>query len=373
MNGKSTVLFGVLVLALAIGFVESAAQAPGQTAGQFYKNVQVVKDMPAELMQPSMQLMEIALGVHCPYCHDDDNTKRDLDNKPTKKVARQMMQMVADINRTQFGGRSVVTCFTCHRGSTTPETVIPYNGEEQRLGPHPVSGTVPTVDQLLDRYATALGGAEALAKVPGRSLKGTVTNYSHLDQVHTERAPTIVTPIDIYAKGPDKRMVVQHNINADAVTTYNGASGWTRAGNAAAADLRPDVLEVNKLENAVIAPSQFKQLLTNLRVEGQEKIGERTAWVVTGSSTWLPKVNLYFDRDTSYLLSLSYQQRSYYCCHEFSIDYDNFFITNGVRMPMQWTINGPRQSILVYKIDSVQVSPVEDARFAKPAAPATQR
>ena len=179
-----------------------------------------------------------------------------------------------------------------------------------------------------------------------------------------------MTPIDIYAKGPDKRMVVQHNINADALTTYNGASGWTRAGAGAAADMRPDVLEVNRLENAVIAPSQFKQLLPNLRVEGQETIGERTAWVVAGSSTWLPSVKLYFDRDTSYLLSLSYQQKSYYCCHVFSIDYDNFYVTSGVRMPLQWTVNGPRQSVLVYKIDSVQVGTLEDARFARPAPPA---
>jgi len=376
MSGKSrNVLFGVLVLALAIGVVGvgSAAAQAGRTAGEFYKNVQVAKDMPADFMQPTMQLMEIALGVHCVYCHDDDNTKRELDTKPVKKVARQMMQMVADINRTQFGGRNVVSCFTCHRGSTAPDTLLPYNDEEDRPGPHAVSGPTPTVDQLLDRYTTALGGAEALAKVTGRTLKGTVTNYGHIDQVHPERAPTTVTPIDVIAKGPDKRMVIQHNIAADAVTTYNGTSGWTRAGAAAAADMRPDVLQVNRLENAVIAPSQFKQLLTNLRVEGQEKIGERTAWVVTGSSTWLPQVRLYFDRETAYLLSLSYQQRSYYCCHQFSIDYDNFYITNGVRMPLKWTVNGPREAILVYEIDSAQVSPVEDSRFAKPGAPVTQR
>ena len=226
---------------------------------------------------------------------------------------------------------------------------------------------IPTVDQLLDRYTTALGGADALAKVTGRTLKGTVTNYSHLDEVHVERAPTIVTPIDIIAKGPDKRMVIQHNINGDAVSTQNGASGWTKAGPAAAADIRPDLLEVSKLENAVLSPGQFKQVLANMRVEGQEKVGERTAWVITGTNSWLPNVRLYFDRDTAYLLSLSYQQKSNYCCHVFRIDYDNFYITNGIRMPMQWTVNGPRQSALVYKFDSAVVSPIEDARFAKPA------
>jgi hypothetical protein len=374
MNGNSgKLLFGVLSLSLAlviglIGVRTVSAQAqPGQKMEEFYKNIRVMKGMEAQVMQPTMQLMEIALGVHCVYCHDPDNTKRELDTKPTKEIARRMMTMVADINRTQFSGREVVTCFTCHRGSTKPDSLLPYNGEEGRPGPSQVAGTVPTVDQLLERYTTALGGAEALAKVTGRTLKGTVTNYAHLDEVHLERAPTIVTPVDIMAKGPNKRMVIQHNINGDAVTTYDGARGWTKAGAAAAADMRSDLLELAKLENAVLAPGQFKQVLTNMRVEGQEKVGERTAWVITGSNQWLPNVRLSFDRDTAYLLSLSYQQKSNYCCHVFSIDYDNFYVTSGIRMPMQWTVNGPRESILVYKFDSAVVSPIEDARFAKPA------
>ena len=378
MNGTTQrACVGVLVLGLAValfGAASLSAQVPGgQPAEQFYKNITVLKGMPAHMMAPTMQLIEIALGVHCVYCHDADNTKRELDVKPEKAVARRMIQMVADINRTQFEGREVVTCITCHQGGTKPSTLLPYNGEEGRPGPSPVAGAPPTVDQLLDRYTTALGGADAIAKVPGRTLKGTVTNYAHLDEVHPERAPTTVTPVDILAKGPDKRMVIQHNIAADAVTTYNGAGGWTRAGVAAAADLRPDLLELARLENAVMVPTQFKQLLTGLKVEGQEKVGERTAWVVSGSSPWLPQVRLYFDRDTAYLLSLSYQQKSGYCCHVFRIDYDNFYVTNGIRMPLQWTVNGPRESILVYTFDSAQVSPIEDSRFARPATSTAAR
>lgn len=378
MNVKSPkALFRVLVLALIVGLAGAAsitAQQPGpQPAEQFYKNIKVLQGMPSHLMQPTMQLMEIALGVHCVYCHDPDNTKREVDNKPQKEIARRMIQMVNDINRTQFAGREVVTCFTCHQGSTKPSTVLPYNGEEGRPGPSQVAGTTPTPDQLLERYTTALGGAEAIAKVSSRTLKGNVTNLSHLDEVHPERAPTTVTPIEILAKGADKRMTIQRNIAANAVNTYNGAASWTRAGDAPAANLRPDLIEVARLENAVMFPSQFKQLLTNLRVEGQEKVGERTAWVVAGSSQWLPQVKLYFDRDTAYLLSLSYQQKSHYCCHVFRIDYDDFYVTNGIRVPMEWTVNGPRESILEYEIDSVEVTPIEDSRFARPAPATAQR
>ena len=44
--------------------------------------------------------------------------------------------------------------------------------------------------------------------------------------------PTTVTPNEILAKGADKRMTVQQNLAAAAVTTYNGTASWTRAGNA---------------------------------------------------------------------------------------------------------------------------------------------
>ena len=370
MNGTlKKVVFGV-VLALAIGGVgvrSAAAQPPGQKSEDFYKNIQVLKGLPADLMTPSMQFMEISLGVHCAYCHDDDAQKRELDTKPTKNTARAMIRMVNDINKNTFDGHDVVTCYTCHRGHTNPVEVLPYNGEPAH-STAVIPPTMPTVDQLLDRYATALGGAQALAKVPGRAAKGTVTNYAHLDQVHPERAPTTVTPIEIFAKGPDKRMVVQHNIAGDAVNTYSSAGGWVRAGAAPVRDMRSDELDAAKLENAVIAPSQFKTLLTGLKVEGQDKVGEHTAWVVSGRTPRLPSVKLYFDRDTSYLLSVAYQQQSFFCCHVFRIDYDNFYIANGVRMPLQWTVNGPRQGVLVYKIDSVEMSPVEDSKFAKPAA-----
>jgi len=368
MQGRLRQLrFGFLVLGLTaclVGAVSVSAQAPAPA----YKNVQILKDVPPDMMQPTMQFMEIALGVHCVYCHDADNTKRDLDTKPEKGVARRMLQMVADINRTQFAGKQVVTCYTCHQGNTIPTTVLPFNGEGDDViaaAPQP-----PTVDQLIDRYIAALGGADAIAKVPGRTLHGVVTNYAHLDEVHQERAPTTVTPVEIVAKGPDKRMVIQHNIAADAVQTFNGAGSWARAGAGAATPLRADLLEVARLENAVMVPAQLKTLLTGLKVEGQEKIGDRTTWVVSGASEWLPQVKLYFDRDTAYLLSLSYQQKSGFCCHVFRIDYDNFLVKGGVRMPMKWTINGPRESIVVYEFDAAEIAPVDDARFARPAAAA---
>jgi hypothetical protein len=363
-----------LAFALAIGWIgaqSAAAQAPGQKAEQSYKNIKVLQGMDANLMQPTMQLMEIALGVHCVYCHDDNNQRRDLDTKPQKDVARRMIQMVNDVNRNQFQGRNVVTCFTCHRGHTRPDTVLPYNDEDGRVT-RSVTGTMPTVDQVIARYTAALGGADNLAKVQSRVLKGTLLNYGHLDQVHQERAYTTRTPIELYVKGADRRQLVTKNIGGDNLSTISGTSGWNKATPVAnAVGMRTDQVEVTRLENVVMAPAQIQQLLTNLRVEGEEKVGENSTWVVTGRATMLPVVKLYFDKESGILLSTLYQQQSNYCCHVFRVDYQDYWPVNGVRMPSRWTINGPRESVLVYEINDVQVNtPVEDSRFLQPG-PAT--
>ena len=45
---------------------------------------------------------------------------RDADDNARKQMSRRMMQMVNTINQTNFAGRQVVTCFTCHRGRPVP-------------------------------------------------------------------------------------------------------------------------------------------------------------------------------------------------------------------------------------------------------------
>jgi hypothetical protein len=364
-----------LVLALAIGWVgtqSAVAQAPGQNSDQFYKNIQVLKGLPADLMVPSMQYMEIALGVHCVYCHDDDNTKRELDTKPQKATARRMIQMVADVNKNTFNGRAAVTCYTCHRGHTRPDAVLPYNEEDGEIM-LPATATKPTVDEILNRYATVIGGAN-LAKVTTRYAKGVVANMGHIDQVHPERAVGLATPVEIYSKGADKRMVITHNPAGDALNTYNSTGGWIKAGAAAARDMRPDELDVAKLENAVIAPANFKTIIQNATVVAEEKLNGHSTWVIGGRMQTLPAVRLYFDKDSGNLMSVSYRQPSYFCCHTFRIDYDDFTVINGVRMPLKWTINGPREAIIVWQLDPVTVnSAVDDSRFAKPAPASAAR
>jgi hypothetical protein len=112
-------LFSALA-ATAILATVLVPQAPLNAQGKNApKNLKVLT--PENLMA-RMQTFPAALGVEnqggCNFCHEAD---RSLDTKATKVKARQMIEMVAEINAKFGDGQVHVTCWTCHQGSTKPE------------------------------------------------------------------------------------------------------------------------------------------------------------------------------------------------------------------------------------------------------------
>lgn len=113
-----------LLLVLAVCWAMPAlAQEPAaapKTAGEVYKNIQVLKDLPAPQLMEVMHSFSHSLGVRCSFCHVEGAF--DQDDKPQKQTARKMIAMAMGINKDNFGGERRVTCWTCHRGATEPES-----------------------------------------------------------------------------------------------------------------------------------------------------------------------------------------------------------------------------------------------------------
>src|SRR6185295_15865146 len=116
------------------------AQQPPPGARQFrwpdhMRNRQVLpRDINSEQLRETMRGFAISLGVRCSFCHvgteQMDLSERDFpsDGNPRKTVARRMIRMVARLNRDipRYVGRDArVTCYTCHRGASTPATIFP--------------------------------------------------------------------------------------------------------------------------------------------------------------------------------------------------------------------------------------------------------
>ena len=122
----------VLPVAIAFACVMSAAlaaqtggSAQPQMAENVFKNIQVLKGIPVDDFLDTMGIMSAALGFDCAECHmgaGTDAVKWEADTD-RKRMARRMTLMVGAINRTNFGNRQVVTCWTCHRGRDVPVTM----------------------------------------------------------------------------------------------------------------------------------------------------------------------------------------------------------------------------------------------------------
>lgn len=112
------------------------AQRPGPGGGggaDTLVNTQVIPhNTPRREVIATMRGFTQDLGVRCEFCHvpkqggGDDEMDFPKDTRETKLIARQMMRMVAEINRRldtlpgRVAGDPVVTCRTCHRGTEEP-------------------------------------------------------------------------------------------------------------------------------------------------------------------------------------------------------------------------------------------------------------
>src|SRR5215470_7718055 len=181
---RPILLTSVHIAFCAAALLRSHAQSPApqptapKLAEEQYKNIQILKNIPADQLIPSMQFIAASLGVECEHCHVAHAFEKD--DKKAKVTARKMIAMMMAINKDNFEGHREVTCYSCHRGAADPVATPIATAEQPK--PEPPEGSKPAetklafppANQLLDKYVTAIGGADALQKVSSRVQKGTL-------------------------------------------------------------------------------------------------------------------------------------------------------------------------------------------------------
>jgi hypothetical protein len=96
---------------------DKPAAAEDKPAEAVYKNIQVLKGLPASRLMGAMGFFARSLGVKCDHCHVAGAF--DKDDKPAKQTARKMYEMVRVAQRELGNNRA--SCFMCHRGKVQPE------------------------------------------------------------------------------------------------------------------------------------------------------------------------------------------------------------------------------------------------------------
>src|SRR4026207_1843910 len=192
-----------LLVASSVRLSAQQATTP-QLTEQVFRNIQVLKGIPIDTFFDVMGMFASSMGEDCTFCHlkqsvFDHNAFGE--ETPRIRRARQMIAMMNTINEANFGGRKMVTCFTCHRGNNTPvnspKLALQYGEPEDdpNVMNFPAETNI-TADQIRDKSLQALGGTAQLAGIASFTATGT---YSGFDTDHKE------VPVVIFAKAPNQR------------------------------------------------------------------------------------------------------------------------------------------------------------------------
>lgn len=365
-------LLGVGLVDRAAAQANQAAAAKAQKAGEVFKNVttSTLKELTVDDFLASMGVISAGLGVDCADCHPAAGSDK-VDwvfDTPRKKTARRMVEMVATINRTNFGGAQFVTCYTCHHGRLRPTTTIaldalygPPNEEKDDILAPGEGG--PTADQILDKYIQALGGAQRLASVKSFVATGTSVGYEGLGGGGQ---------FQIFGKAPDQRTVQivfkDHPERGDSTRAYNGSAGWIKSprGLLGEYELAGSELDGLRLEAQLAFPGQIKQVLTNLRAGNPDSINGSDVDVVQGTGPRGVLATLYFDKQSGLLVRLVRYGRSPVGRVPVQSDYSDYRDVGGVKFPFKYTFSW-LDGRDAFQLTEVKTNvPIDAAKFGKP-------
>ena len=359
-------------------------------AEQVFKNIQALKGIPVDDFMETMGIMTAALQFDCSDCHANAGTDK-VDwaaDTPRKVTARMMVNMVATINKNNFQGRQVVTCWTCHRNRdkplTTPTMEVIYSMPS--LDPDDVITQIPGLaspESILDKYIQASGGAQRLAGLTSFDAKGTSVGFGGFGGGGN---------VEIVAKAPDKRSTIilfkEETGRGDQIRTYDGRTGWVRTPLNVLGEfqLMGGDLDGARFDAQLSFPGQIKQILTNLKTgppttitdlpapSSQSSLQQDVALgqthnvnVVQGNGPRGLLATLYFDSQSGLLLRELRYGNSPIGRVPTQIDYADYRDVNGVKLPFRITfawLDG-RDSILLNEIKTNVA--IDEAKFGRPA------
>jgi len=353
----SRALFIATMAFAPVVFAQHALNGPpveSKTAEQVYKNITQLRGTPAEQLIPAMQVISSSLGVECSFCHVA--AKPELDDKPEKKTAREMMAMVASINGGSFGGRQRVSCYSCHHGVPDPANVPPVLESDT---PEHTEKSAPalaalTADEVIQKYVAAMGGADAIRKITSRVEKGSIL------------VGDSQTPIEVLTKAPNKRVTITKSGNTESFTAFDGTAGWMGSTGRMARSMSPAESGASALDAEFAIALRLKELFPQIHRANPEQIGGAMCEVLIGSGPGRPPVRLFFDQKSGLLVRMVRYAETPVGRNPTQIDYTDYRDADGVKIPFRWTLSRVNGRFTIQIADVQSNVPLDDAKFAKP-------
>ena len=193
------------------------------------------------------------------------------------------------------------------------------------------SRSLPSVDNVLDRYVEALGGAAAINKYTSRVITGT------LDVAGVSRGGSF----ESYAQAPNKLLTVMEAHPFGKMRMgFNGKNGWLLA----QASVHPVTgvdLAILQREADFYSPLRTKNNYAKVTLAGISKIGYREVYVLDLQPTVGPLERLYLDAQTFLLVRMNTVRTMGRAAEPVEIYFDDWREVEGVKYPFSISQNSP--------------------------------
>jgi D-alanyl-D-alanine carboxypeptidase len=221
--------------------------------------------------------------------------------------------------------------------------------------------SAPTVDQILDRYVKAIGGTAAYRKLTSQIMKITfvIEESNVTGSFETYRqAPNKSVEIGKIKLGDGREFEISRG--------FNGAEGWAlNPADGGFRELIGTELAAEKLEAEFYWDIKLKELYPKMALQGEVRIGDRTAYCIEATPTEGDPSKLYFEAQTGLLVrldSISESVRNGKVPVE--TYYEDYREVNGIKLP--FTIRQPANKC-TFKVNEVRHNvPIEEAKFKSP-------
>ena len=352
---KIMALFTFAIFAVTYLVPKGSTQTKVETAGQKFKSIKVLNDMPADQMGKVMNMISASLGVNCGFCHASNDGDYEKEGNEHKDMARKMMKMVFDLNKSQFNGRPEINCFTCHHGISHPQPSFPLVAAVPPAERPKQPEKKPTVDEILAKFETAVGGKVNLAKITSRQIKA---NRIEPNGKTTEPEVIWVKPNKYVSDLSYGTYVVRETFDGVAARKFS---------NAEAIEIKPDEAEQIKREAELFWPANLKLIYPKMDYRAVDRIDGREVYTITATTAGNVRERLAFDVLTGLLVRRTASTPTMFGNFVYQVDYADYKNFGGVKLPTTIHYAVPNIS-WTRKILEVKTNvPVDEAVFGIPA------
>ena len=352
------------------------AQAPAARvplSDEVFKNVQLLKGLPVDQFLGTMGFFSSSTGLNCTDCHTSDSGgdwAKYADDTNLKRTTRRMITLMQMINENGFGGRQMVTCYTCHRGISSPVVMPSIDllyapppstepGDPITQAPGP-----PTPESIIDKYIAAAGGAQNVSALTSVTGTGTYRGYDDSDDA----------PMEFAATSTGQLSESMHPAAGLVTIVTDGRAGWWSYPQTdrplTLIALTGEELDGIKLQAQLFFPSQIKGALRNWRTGFKTDIDGQPVNVVQGNLGSMGVATLVFDVNTGLLVRMLRYGPSPVGRVVTRVDYSDYRVVgnSGVKIPHKWVVSWlDGRNIFTLKTAQANAR-IDAATFAKPAA-----